>query len=216
MEISFKSVGKSYGETLALDNVSFNIKSGDFVLLVGPSGAGKTTIMKLILGQIFATTGDITIDSQPVDSRHRRLDKLRQQIGIVFQDNLLVSDKTIAENIDLVLDINSIPIAKRPEIIKNCLSQVRLGDRLRLFPSQLSAGELQRACLARAISTNPRLILADEPTGNLDAENSWEIIKLIQKYHQTTKTTIILSTHNSDLISSLKYPVIHLASGKTQ
>jgi cell division transport system ATP-binding protein len=214
MKIVFNNVNKNFGAIIALKNINFTIDSGDFVFIVGPSGAGKSTLLKLILNQVKASSGEIlTDDINLTDSKKNQTDKIRQKIGVIFQDFQLIPDKTIEENIALALDIVSYPQAKIISKIDDVLKRVGLSNRRFLFPSQLSGGELQRASLARALAVEPRLILADEPTGNLDVENSWNLIKLLKEINEKNKTTIIMTTHNQDVIESLNNRVIYLKNG---
>jgi len=213
MKIVFDKVTKNYGVINALNDVSFTVNKGDFILLVGPSGAGKSTILKLILSQIKPTSGHITInDLNITHAKKKEIEKIRRNIGIIFQDYQLIADKTIEENIYLALDIINFPKEKILQKTDEVLEKVGLTSRRFLFPSQVSAGELQRAALARALSIQPSLILADEPTGNVDAENTWNLIKLLQKINKEG-TTVILTTHDPDIIESLGKDVIFLKNG---
>jgi cell division transport system ATP-binding protein len=214
MDVSFKNVSKSFGIINALINVTFEVKSGEFVFIVGNSGAGKSTVLKMIQSQFYPTSGEVHINNQilsPANKSH--IDRLRRQVGVIFQDYQLISDKTIEENIALSLDINEVLSSAIPQKVEKVIEQVNLGSRRHLFPSQLSGGELQRASLARALAIEPKLILADEPTGNLDPENSWNLIKLFQDINQQNKTTIIMTTHNTDIIHSLNNRVITMHAG---
>lgn len=213
MKIVFEKVTKNYGVINALNEVSFTVNKGDFVLLVGPSGAGKSTILKLILNQIKPTSGHVTIDDLNIThAKKKEIEKIRRNIGIIFQDYQLITDKTIEENIYLALDIINYPKEKMFQKTDEVLEKVGLTSRRFLFPSQVSTGELQRAALARALSIQPSLILADEPTGNVDAENTWNLIKLLQKINKEG-TTIIMTTHDPDIIQSLGKEVIYLKNG---
>lgn len=214
MNIVFHQVSKNFGTINALNDVSFEIHPGEFVFFAGPSGAGKSTILKLILNQYHPTSGEVTIDETSLLSAKKKfVDDYRRKIGVIFQDYQLVSDKTIEENIALALDINGFPVANIPSQVEKVIEQVNLGSRRHLFPSQLSGGELQRAALARALSIQPKIILADEPTGNLDAENSWNLVKLIKEINEQSGTTIIMTTHNLDIIQSLDKRIITLKNG---
>jgi len=212
MEIVFQDLTKNYGPIEVFKNLDFTIKSGDFVFVIGPSGSGKSTLIKLILNQIKPSIGDILIDGQAVNhlKDKNEIDKIRRKIGVIFQDYQLVSDLTIEENIALALDIVNYPLLKVAPRIDEVLKMVKLQHRRFLFPSQLSGGELQRACLARALSIEPELILADEPTGNLDPTNAWNLIKLLQEINHQFKTTIIMTTHNMDFVESLDKKIIKL------
>lgn len=214
MKIVFDHVNKSFGVINVLNDISFEIKSGEFVFLVGPSGAGKSTIIKLILNQIVPTSGDIFIgDVNLSKSTKQDIEDIRKKIGIIFQDYQLLFDKSIEENIALALDIVNYPKNKVQSKIDEVLKKVNLNNRRFLFPSQLSGGELQRASLARALAIDPKIILADEPTGNLDVENSWNLIKLLKDINENNKTTILMTTHNMDIIESLNKKIICLKNG---
>lgn len=215
MNLVFNQVGKSYGLINALKDISFKINHGDFVFIAGPSGSGKSTLLKLILGQIKPTSGQIIVDNIDLTSAKKKtIDSLRRQIGVVFQDYQLIADKTVEENIILALDIISCPNKDIPSVLEEVLKQVKLSNRRFLFPSQLSGGELQRANLARALAVKPRLILADEPTGNLDTENSWHLLKILKDINRQLHTTIIMTTHNLDILKSFPARTIYLRSGK--
>ena len=215
MKVEFKHVNKTYGVINAVKDINFTVEPGEFVFIVGPSGAGKSTLLKLVLNQIRPSTGQVLFDGHHLaESNKATIDKIRRQIGVIFQDYQLIPDKTIEENISLALDINGFPANLIPGKIEKVISQVNLGSRRHLFPSQLSGGELQRAALARALAIDPKLILADEPTGNLDVENSWNLIRLIKEINQELGTTIIMTTHNLDIIQSLDNRVITLKNGE--
>jgi len=215
MDVIFKSVTKSYGLITALKDVSFRIKQGDFVILTGPSGAGKTTIFKIILGEIQPTSGNIVIDKQDISSlKKRRMDLVRRKIGVIFQDYQLIFDKTVEENIALALDIVQGQQVDTISQIEHVLKTVGLLKRRYLFPSQLSGGELQRVALARALAVKPKLILADEPMGNLDEQNSQKLIDLLERVNKDSHTTIVLATHNPHLITKLGLPLIKIDNGK--
>ncbi len=214
MNVVFKNVSKHFGVINALNDVSFEIKSGDFVFLVGPSGAGKSSILKLVLHQYHPSSGHIYLDGEDIFLHHKSIvDKLRRNIGVIFQDYQLIADKTIEENIALALDINGVPASEIPARVEKVINQVNLNSRRHLFPSQLSGGELQRSALARALAVEPKLILADEPTGNLDPENSWMLIKLLTDINSQNGTTIIMTTHNMDIIQSLNKRIIAVKNG---
>ncbi len=216
MNLSFSRVSKSYGQIKSLDKVSFDIKSGEFLFLVGPSGVGKTTVIKLILGAIKPTQGEIVVTFPKSKKKKGGIEEIRRLIGTVYQDTRLVMDKTVYENIDLALDIIGTPKEKKSQMIEKVLKKVGLEDRSNLFPSQLSGGELQRTSLARALVIKPLLILADEPTGNLDPESAWKLIELLRKINKEDKTTILMTTHNTQIVDSLKTRVIRLKLGKVE
>ena len=214
MNVLFKHVSKHFGSIKSLEEIDFEVKSGEFVFIVGTSGAGKSTLLKMILNQYRPSHGEIYIDGHLLNSKNKPLiDKLRQNIGVIFQDYQLIADKTVEENISLALDINGFPSTQIPDKVEKAINQVFLRSRRHLFPSQLSGGELQRAALARALAIEPKLILADEPTGNLDLENSWNLIKLLKDINESRGTTIIMTTHNFDIVDSLNKRKITMKNG---
>jgi cell division transport system ATP-binding protein len=209
MEIKFDNVTKNYGPISAIKDLSFTIKHGDFVFITGPSGSGKSTIIKLILNQIKQSSGNIFIDGKPQKTTSE-IDSNRKKIGVIFQDFQMITDLTIEENIALNLDIVNFAPDLIPLAIDNSLKKMKLQNRRYLFPAQLSGGELQRACLARAIAISPQLILADEPTGNLDPINAWNLVKYLKQENEKRGTTIIMTTHHMDIVKSLDKTVIKL------
>lgn len=215
MKVVFDHVSKSFGVINALKDINFTVEPGEFIFLVGSSGAGKSTILKLILNQIRPSSGEIVLDDHHLSKLEKnKIDKIRRQIGVIFQDYQLIPDKTVEENIALALDINNFTPSLISEKIEKVINQVNLNSRRHLFPSQLSGGELQRTALARALAIEPKIILADEPTGNLDAENSLNLLKLLKGINELLNTTIIMSTHNLDIIKSLNKRVISLNNGE--
>jgi cell division transport system ATP-binding protein len=212
MEIVFDKVTKNYGPINVFQDLDLKISPGDFLFITGPSGSGKSTLIKLILNQIKPSSGDVLVDGKALNHLKDKseIDKIRRKIGVIFQDYQLIYDLTIEENIALSLDIVGYPAAKIPSRIDEVIKMVKLQHRHFLFPSQLSGGELQRACLARALSIEPEVILADEPTGNLDPTNAWNLIKILQDINEKFKTTIIMTTHNMDFVDSLDKKVIKL------
>lgn len=212
--ILFEKVSKKFGGIVALDDVSFRIEDSELVFLTGPSGAGKTTAIKLILGEYLPTSGEIEVNGERVNKIPRRkLYLWRRKLGVVFQDYKLFSDRTVAENIALPLYIQKIPFSEVKMRVEKILDLVGLSERANLFPAQLAGGELQRATLARAIVTKPELLLADEPTGNLDPTTSQEMMKLFKEINENG-TTILMATHNTEIVDSFKERVIELQSGK--
>lgn len=208
--IKFTQVTKTYGEITAIREVSFEVKSGEFVFLTGPSGAGKTTVLKLILGEILPDAGQVwfgTIDVAKL--KQRDLPKLRQKIGCVFQDYKLLNEKTVGENIEIALAVLGVPEKKWPEKVTEVLKDVGLSDKKNSFPAQLSGGELQRVSLARALVVEPELILADELTGNLDWDIAAEIMQLLEKISKKGKT-VIMATHNREIVAKMKKREIKL------
>ena len=212
--IAFTNVTKKFGKITALEDVSFNIDKGEFVFLTGPSGAGKTTVIKLLLGEYLPTSGTIKVDDQKVSQiPSRKLYHWRRKLGVVFQDYKLFWDRTVEENVSLPLRIRRFSDKEICEKVKKILEQVGLQERSHLFPAQLAGGELQRACLARAIITEPEILLADEPTGNLDPVTSLEMVKLFREINEKG-TTVLMATHNQEIVDSSKNRVIELEKGK--
>ena len=212
--ISFKNVTKNFGSINALDNVSFEIKPGEFVFLTGPSGAGKTTILKMILRDILPDTGKVLFDNNDItEIADRDVPFLRQQMGIVFQDFKVLSERTVAENVEVALAVSNAPQEDWAKRVSHVLKLVGLSTGSKLFPSQLSGGELQRVSLARALVINPKLILADEPTGNLDWKTAEGIMELLEKINKEGKT-IIMATHHEGIIKHAKHRVVELVDGK--
>jgi len=212
--IKFDAVTKKYPlGNIALDNITFEIDDNEFVFLVGPSGAGKTSIIKLILREMTPTKGSIIIDD--LDITEKKFDnviKLRRDIGTIFQDFKILNDKNVFENIALGLKVIEKYDHNLKSKVKEILKLVGLSDKEKVFPVQLSTGELQRVAIGRAIIGDRKIILADEPTGNLDPKTSWEIIKIFKKLEG--KKTIIIATHNTDIVNSLQKRVIVLKQGK--
>jgi len=214
MKIKFDKVTKKFGDFAALDNVSFKIKPGEFVFITGKSGAGKSTVVRLILGEFLPTEGEVWVDKQSLTKlKQKQILNLRRQIGVIFQDFRLLSDKTLAENILIGLNVIGGDKTDWQSKLENVLDLVGLKERADFFPAQLSGGELQRACLARALVIRPKVFLADEPTGNLDPETSWELMSLLKKINEKG-TTVIMATHNFDIVNSSCQRVIKLEGGK--
>ncbi|MEI8067695.1 MAG: ATP-binding cassette domain-containing protein [Candidatus Shapirobacteria bacterium] len=215
MRIKFDQVNKDYGSISALKDFTLDVEPGEFIFIVGHSGAGKSTILKLILNQINPSSGEVMIDDIYLNNgKKEEIDHIRKKIGVIFQDYQLITDKTVEENIGICLDIVEFPKDQILSKIDDVIKKVDLQDRRNLFPAQLSGGELQRAALARALAVEPRIILADEPTGNLDMDNSWNLIKLLKDINENEKTTIIMTTHDMSIIDSLNKRVIKLENGE--
>lgn len=212
--IKFDSVTKSYPSAhVGLEDVSLQIDDNEFLFLTGPSGAGKTTILKLILRQILPTSGSIFVEGEDIaDKKFKNTTQLRRNIGIVFQDFKILPEKNVFENIAIAEKIIGAPGSVVHAEVGEVLALVGLEDKQLMFPVQLSAGELQRVAIARAIIGNRTIILADEPTGNLDPKTSWEIMKLFKKLEKTR--TIIIATHNVDIVNSFKKRVLTLKDGR--
>ena len=212
--IKLDSVSKKFGTGVyGLSDISFSIDKGEFVFLVGPTGAGKTTIFRLLIKESEASDGSILVDEWEVTKLPKnKVPLLRKKIGVVFQDLKLLVDRTIMENVLLPLDVVGIKDAEARRRVEEVLTQVGIIEHKDKFPVQLSGGELQRAAIARALVLEPEVLLADEPTGNLDAATSWEIVKLLSDINEKG-TTIIMATHNNDIIKNLKKRVIKLEKG---
>ena len=214
MKIVFDKVDKNYGLINALKDITFTISPGEFIFIVGPSGAGKSTLLKLILNQVKPSNGSLTINDIDLKfGKKNDIDNIRQKIGVIFQDYQLIMDKSVEENIALSLDIIKFPKDKIITKIDEVIKEVNLNSRRYLFPSQLSGGELQRAALARALAIEPEVILADEPTGNLDIENSWNLVKLLKNINEKNGTTIIMTTHNQEIVDSLDKRKVEIKEG---
>ncbi|MEK7070596.1 MAG: ATP-binding cassette domain-containing protein [Patescibacteria group bacterium] len=212
--IKFENVTKQFPpQTVALDNVSFEIEDGEFIFLVGPSGAGKTTILKLILRQFAPTSGGVFVNEFDLSTpAFKEVERLRRSMGVVFQDFKVLPEKNVIENIALSLKISHASNTQIKSEVREALELVNLSGRELYFPAQLSAGELQRVAIARAIVGDRDIIIADEPTGNLDPKTSWDIMKIFKKLEG--KKTILIATHNTDIVNSLRKRVFNLKSGR--
>lgn len=212
--LEFKNVTKSFGNIKALSDVTFKVDTGEFVFIAGPSGAGKTTILKLLLGEFKPTSGEIILDGKDITNiKKNEITHLRQQIGVVFQDFKLLKDKTVRENIETALAIKGVNQADWKTRTDQVLKLVGLRGRSELFPAQLSGGELQRVAIARALVVDPKVIFADEPTGNLDWETGEVIMNLLAKINKSGRT-IIVTSHNLEIIKKLRKRVIKLVDGR--
>ncbi len=199
--IDFQNVSKSYGNTPILTDISFHIDPGEFIFLTGKSGVGKTTIMRLLTGQTKDDSGTIIVDGINYDKlKSRETMEIRRRIGVIYQDYKLLPERTVAENIALGLEIMRKPKAEIESRVSDLLRLIELPDKGNLFPSQLSGGEAQRVCIARALATAPKVIFADEPTGNLDDETGMLIASLLMKLNELG-TTVIMATHNMNIVN---------------
>lgn len=211
--ITFTDVTKMYGDNVGLENASVDIDKGDFVFLVGPSGAGKSTFIKLILKEIDADSGSIRIgDYEVTQLSNRQVPQLRRKIGIVFQDFRLLPKKTVYENVAFAMEIlhrSKRQIRKR---VPQILSLVGISDKADRYPQELSAGEQQRVAIARAIINNPKVLIADEPTGNLDPDTANGIMELLDQINMTG-TTILMVTHAKDIVDRMHKRVVAIESG---
>lgn len=212
--IVFSNVSKKYNSTAALDSVNFKISPGEFVSLVGESGAGKSTIIKLLIGEEKPTSGRVIVGSYEVHKlKPKEMPQLRRQIGTVFQDFKLLLAKTAYENVAFALEVDGRPETEIEEMVTQMLDMVGLADKKDNFPHELSGGEKQRVAISRAMIHKPAVIVADEPTGNLDDRNTEEILKILLKINGLG-TTVILATHNQIVVNSLNRRVITLKNGR--
>ena len=215
--ISFAGVSKYYEngtKSTALENVTLDVASGEFVTLVGKSGAGKSTLVKLMIGEERPTRGKITVAGREVGRlSYAELPELRRKIGVVFQDFRLLPKKTVHENVAFAMEVAGRPESEIEAVVPQVLDMVGLADRAGHFPGELSGGEKQRVAIARAMINRPMVIVADEPTGNLDPVNTWEIIKLLMKINELG-TTVILATHSKDIVNALGKRVVSIDAGR--
>lgn len=213
--LEFIEVNKIYtNDVCALKNLSFKIEDGEFVFLIGASGAGKTSIIKMLLREIKPTSGQIIVDDvNIVKLRNRKIPQLRRTMGVVFQDFRLLEGKTVFDNIKYPLQILGVSKKEINERVTELLELVGLSDRANAFPNQLSGGEQQRICIARAIVNKPKYLIADEPTGNLDPNTSEEIMRALLDVN-ASGTTVIVSTHDKDIVNKLKKRVISMNHGE--
>lgn len=212
--ITLENVSKSYSTGApALNNVSIQIDEGEFVFIVGDSGSGKSTFIRLLLRELLPTSGRIVVNGNDVARlKRRQIPKFRRNIGVVFQDFRLLKDRNVYENVAFaqrVIQVSSKEIKKN---VPSMLSIVGLAGKYKAKPRQLSGGEQQRVALARALVNNPPILLADEPTGNLDPKNSWEIMKLLEEINEKG-TTVVVVTHNREIVNAMKKRVVTMNKG---
>ncbi len=212
--IRFKNISKSYDGTEALKGINLEIEKGSFTFLVGPTGSGKSTLIRLLYREELATSGQLFVFGKDIEQTPKKeVPKLRQRTGVVFQDFKLLPQKTVWENVAFVLEIMGVPKAEQEKRIKGILDLTQMSHAKSLYPHQLSGGERQRTSIARAIVNRPALLLADEPTGNLDPDASWAVMKLLSKVGKTG-TTVIVSTHNMSLVHRMKRRTVQLKNGE--
>jgi len=213
--IYFENVTKVYpGDDVALRDISLSIESGEFISIVGHSGAGKTTFVRLVLAELIPTKGQVFFESQDIHTMHPSdVPGLRRRIGTVFQDFKLLSHKTAYENIAFAMEVAGRSDEEIASDVPHVLDLVNLADKAHRFPKELSGGERQRLAIARAIVNQPDVIIADEPTGNLDPEATYEVIQILQKINELG-TTVILTTHSQGVVDSLKKRVVRLEEGR--
>jgi len=214
MLIALDDVSKQYPNgTEALRDIDLRIDAGEFVFIVGSSGAGKSTLNRLLIREELPSSGSVVIDGTDVVRMKRsQVPFLRRKIGVVFQDFKLLPNKTVAENVAFALIVTDHPARAVREETERALALVNLTQRRTHFPRELSGGEQQRTAIARALVNRPRILIADEPTGNLDPVTTWEIIKLLIRVRELG-TTLLISTHNAEIVNALRQRVLHLDHG---
>lgn len=212
--IELKNISKVYKNNhIALSNVNLNIGKGEFVFIVGPSGAGKSTLIKLLLREIEPTSGEIIVNDIDVGKLKRRdIPHYRRTMGVVFQDFRLLPERTIFENVAFAMQIVELSHRDIKKRVPQILSMVGLPGKGNLFPHQISGGEQQRVVLARALANNPKIIICDEPTGNLDPDTAWGIMGLLDDINKSG-TTILMATHARDVVDRMKKRVIAIEKG---
>lgn len=212
--ILFENVTKKFGSTLALDDISLNIKQGEFVFIVGPSGAGKSTLLRILTREIVPTSGKTMVGNHDIAKiKDKDVPSLRRKVGVVFQDFKLLDDRTVFENVALTLEVLGKSNEEISKLVEHILKLVEIWDQRNLFPRQLSGGEAQRTAIARAIVGKPDVLLADEPTGDLDPKTAWGVIQLLNEIN-SWGTTILMATHNQEIVNTLKRRVVTLKDGK--
>ena len=212
--ITMESVSKSYSTGVpALNDVSLHIDKGEFVFIVGDSGSGKSTLIKLLLRELTPTSGRIIVNNYDLSRlRRRKVAKFRRNVGVVFQDFRLLKDRNVYENVAFAQRVIEVPTRQIRKNVPAMLSLVGLAGKYKAKTWQLSGGEQQRVALARALVNNPPILLADEPTGNLDPRNSWEIMKLLEEINRRG-TTVLVVTHNREIVNAMKKRVITMKKG---
>lgn len=212
--IDFKDVYKIYGDQVALEDANIHIDQGDFVFVVGPTGAGKSTFIKLISKEIEPDSGEIIVDGMNLDKMsNREIPILRRNIGMVFQDFKLLENKTVFENVAFAMEVVHCTRRTINRQVPQMLAVMGIEDKAKSFPQELSAGEQQRVAIARAIINNPKILIADEPTGNLDPDTAWEIMKLIELINRRG-TTVVMVTHAKEIVNGMNKRVIVIDKGR--
>ena len=212
--IKLENVSKAYSAGIpALNDVSLYIEPGEFVFVVGDSGSGKSTLIKLLLKELEPTKGSISINNQKLGNiRHRDIPRFRRNIGVVFQDFRLLKDRNVYENVAFAQRAVGTPVKIMRRKVPAVLSMVGLAAKYKSYPKEISGGEQQRVAIARALVNEPRILLADEPTGNLDAHNAWEIMMLLEEINQRG-TTVLVVTHNLESVKAMRKRVITMKKG---
>ena len=212
--IELKDVTKIYaGDVTGVEHLSLKIEDGEFEFLVGESGSGKSTLLKLLMRELVPSEGSITINGKEITKlRRKKVAELRRNMGIIFQDYRLLQKRTVYENVAFALEVIEIPTRKIRRSVPAALNLVGLSHKSKNYPNEISGGEQQRTAIARAIVNNPPLLLADEPTGNLDPRNSQEIMEVLDAINNRG-TTVIVATHDRAIVDAMKKRVIHLENG---
>ena len=213
--IVFENIAKKFSSSItALDGINLEITSGEFVFLVGPSGAGKSTLLRLLTREVLPSSGKILVDYVDITKiKSEDIPKHRRKIGFIFQDFKLLEERTVFENVELALQVRGKDDIEIVKEVEHTLKLVEIWDRRNLFPRQLSGGEAQRVAIARAIIGKPDILLADEPTGDLDPTTAWGVIQLLNEVN-SWGTTVLMATHNQEIVNTLKKRVIILKKGQ--
>ena len=212
--ITTENVSKAYVEGIpAIKNINLKVERGEFVFIVGDSGSGKSTLIKLLLKELEPTSGKIIVNGQNLGRlRRKQIPRYRRKLGVVFQDFRLLRDRNVYENIAFAQRVIMTPTRKIRREVPKMLSMIGLAEKYKSFPKELSGGEQQRVALARALVNHPDLLLADEPTGNLDPKNSWDIMRLLEKINKKG-TTVLVVTHNREIVDEMKKRVVTMKRG---
>lgn len=215
MIIKFENVTKKFSSSItAVQDINLSIKGGEFVFVVGPSGAGKSTLLRLLSREYPPTTGKILVGDIDLSKlKNSEVPKYRKEVGFVFQDFKLLDDRTVFENVALSLEVREISEQEINKEVERILKLFEIWDRRNLFPQQLSGGEAQRTAIARAIVGKPKMLLADEPTGDLDPNTSWQVLQLLNEIN-SWGTTVVMATHNVEIVNTLKRRVVLIRDGK--
>lgn len=214
--IVLDNVTKAYKVSNVLKGISLRIKKGEFVFIVGDSGSGKSTLIKLLLRELKSTTGTVYVLGENLNQlKHKKVPALRRRLGVVFQDFRLLKNMNVYENVAFAQYITQVPESQISRNVQEILGKVGLAGRYKSKPRQLSGGEQQRVALARALVNKPDILLCDEPTGNLDPKNSWEIMKLLEEFNEEG-TTVVVVTHNREIVDAMQKRVITMHKGAVQ
>lgn len=216
--IQFEEVTKKYPNgQVALEDINLKIEDGEFVFIVGASGAGKSTMLKLITREILPSSGKILFNDENILLfREKKIPHLRRKIGTVFQDFKLLLNRTVFENVAVPIEVLGKKDGEIEKEVSSVLEKVELLDKAEYFPAQLSGGEVQRTAIARAIVARPQVLLADEPTGDLDPKTALDVVKIMEKINQDDKTIVVMATHNATIVNHFKKRVIVLKKGKIE